>query len=68
MELEKLMQEINKLEPYYRDVLILRFVDGLDNKEIAELLGKDEGTVRTQISRAMQAVKNKFGLQFKDLI
>lgn len=60
LEVEKLMFEIEKLEPYHRDVLLMRFVDGLTNSEIAAVLEKEEGAVRTQISRALQIIKEKF--------
>jgi RNA polymerase sigma-70 factor (ECF subfamily) len=60
IELKKLLIEIRQLEPYYRDVLEMRFIDGLANDEIADLLGKDEGAVRTQISRALQYIRDNF--------
>lgn len=59
LELERVLKEIERLESYYREVLLLRFVDGLNNQEIAEALGKDEGAVRTQISRALQVIQEK---------
>ena len=59
LELETVMAEIEQLEPYHRDVLLMRFVSGLENNEIAEILGKDEGAVRTQISRALQAIRER---------
>ena len=35
----------------------MRFVDELSNTEIAELLGKDEGAVRTKISRSLAKLR-----------
>lgn len=57
LELDTVMRCIQELEPYHRDVLLMRFVDGFENREIADLLGKEEGAVRTQLSRAMSALK-----------
>jgi RNA polymerase sigma-70 factor (ECF subfamily) len=57
LELERVIQKIQTLDPYHRDVLLLRFVDGLDNGEIAAVLEKEEGAVRTQISRALRILK-----------
>lgn len=57
LELRKTIEKIYCLDDYCREVLLLRFVDGLDNKEIADVLNKDEGAVRTQISRAMKIFK-----------
>ena len=56
-ELKEVLKKIGRLAPYYRDVLQLRFVDGLDNKEIAEVLEKEEGAIRTQISRALSELR-----------
>lgn len=58
-ELENVFKKINELDPYSRDVLLMRFVDGLDNNEIAEIMEKDEGSIRTQISRALKKIRNE---------
>jgi RNA polymerase sigma-70 factor (ECF subfamily) len=57
LELQRVIRKIQVLDPYHRDVLLLRFVDGLSNSEIAEVLDKEEGAIRTQISRALQALR-----------
>ena len=57
LELERLLEKIHTLGQYHREVLLLRFVDGLDNREIADMLGKEEGAVRTQISRALEELR-----------
>ena len=59
LELTKIIKAIYKLQPYFREALLLRFVDGLSNGEIANLLNKDEGAVRTQISRAIALLRKK---------
>ncbi len=43
-----------------RELLTLRFVNDLSNTEISEVLGKDEGAVRTGLSRAIAALRNKY--------
>lgn len=58
-ELEKVMKVINSMEDYHREVLLLRYVDSLDNAEIATVLGKEEGAVRAQISRGLKLLRNK---------
>ncbi len=40
-----------------RDLLTLRFVAGLTSKEIAGILGKSDGAVRTQLSRTLKTLK-----------
>lgn len=59
LELERIFNLINSMADYYKEVLFLRFADGLDNKEIAEALGKEEGAIRTQISRALEELRSK---------
>ena len=59
LELEQAFELINHLSEYHREVLLMRFSDGLDNREIAEILDKDEGAVRTQISRALEELRGK---------
>ncbi len=58
LECERVIALIYKLDIYHRDVLLLRFVDGLDNNEIARLLGKDNGAIRVQISRALKVLRD----------
>ena len=59
MECEEVIKAIYRLKAYHKDVLLMRWVDGLTNSEIAEVLNKDEGAVRTQLSRALEALKEK---------
>lgn len=58
-DLERAIDLIKELEPYHRDVLLMRHAEGLSNKEIAEVLNKTEGAVRTQISRATNLLKQE---------
>jgi RNA polymerase sigma-70 factor, ECF subfamily len=59
LELEAIMEKIQLLEKYHKEVLLLRFADGLSNTEIADVLGKDEGAVRAQMSRALGVLREK---------
>lgn len=45
------------LPPRMRAVLVLRYVDGLDDATIATALGCSRGTVRSQASRALDKVR-----------
>lgn len=56
-ELERVMRIIRQMEDRDREVLLLRFSDGLNNSEIAGLLKKEEGAVRTQISRSLNKLR-----------
>ncbi len=55
-ENKKLKKILDKLEKKYRDVLILKFLEDKNYKEISDILRKPMGTVATLINRA----KSKF--------
>jgi RNA polymerase sigma-70 factor (ECF subfamily) len=61
-ELEMILKEINNLEESDREVLLMKFVDQLTNTEIAELLHKEEGTIRTKISRSLAKLRENLKL------
>ena len=54
---ERAKQAIQKLSPDQQDVITLKFVNELSNKEIAELLGKTEEAVRQLQSRGLKALR-----------
>lgn len=58
-ELQVILEQINKMEENDKEVLLLRFVDNMNNTEIADLLGKSEGSIRTRISRALDKLRYK---------
>lgn len=57
LDLEKIKSLINLLKPDQQDVLIMRFVEGLNHEEIAAALDKSEGAVRIIQFRAIQNLK-----------
>ena len=50
-----------KLSERQRTVFLLRFVDDMDVLEIAAVTGMKEGTVKTHLFRALQAVREDLG-------
>ncbi|MBQ2727291.1 MAG: sigma-70 family RNA polymerase sigma factor [Clostridia bacterium] len=56
-----LLAAIEKMPPSYRDVLLLAGKFGMDNREIAEVLHLENGTVRTRLSRARAILKETIG-------
>jgi RNA polymerase sigma-70 factor (ECF subfamily) len=49
--------KLPELKDEYREVIILRFVNELSIKEIAEILDKPKGNIRVLIFRALKALK-----------
>jgi RNA polymerase sigma-70 factor (ECF subfamily) len=48
------------LPPTQRAVVVLRHVDGLSYAEMAEALGRPEGTVKAQVHRGLAALRTAF--------
>ena len=48
---------IEQLRPEYREVIKLYYLDDLSVKQIAQVLDKNENTVKTQLSRAREMLK-----------
>lgn len=54
---EGLMHYVNKLDRDFRDVVVLFYYEGMSVKEISEILGVREGTVKSRLSRARSKLK-----------
>lgn len=59
IEIEKIISLINTFDEYSKEVLLFKFVDQLTNSEIARITERNEGAVRTQISRALVILRKK---------
>jgi len=56
---KNVLETLEKIDGKYKEVLVLRFFEQKDYKEISDILKKPEGTIATLINRAKK--------QFKDL-
>ncbi|KKQ46448.1 MAG: RNA polymerase sigma-70 factor, ECF subfamily [Candidatus Moranbacteria bacterium GW2011_GWC2_37_8] len=54
---EQVRQTISQLDSRYREVLVLKFLEEKDYKEISDILQKPMGTVATLINRAKKQFK-----------
>ena len=54
-----ILKIINQLPLKYKDVLILKFEEGKDYREISDILHKPMGTIATLINRAKKFLKQK---------
>ena len=60
IDFTKVIVLVQTLPEYYQEIILLKYVDELDNQEIAQVLGKNEGAIRAQLSRALKVLKEKF--------
>jgi RNA polymerase sigma-70 factor, ECF subfamily len=64
-----LNQAVQSLDPMYRDVLLLRDVEGLSAPEVAEVLGIRADAVKSRLHRARLSVRDQmapfFGIESK---
>jgi RNA polymerase sigma-70 factor, ECF subfamily len=58
-EAEETRAALERLTEEQRQVLVLKFYMDRDNREIAEIMGKKEGTVRALQMRALQALRRQ---------
>jgi RNA polymerase sigma-70 factor (ECF subfamily) len=57
LEQQRLLEAISRLPQSQKRVIILKFIEGLDNCEIAGILGTSEGNVRIMQMRALTALR-----------
>jgi len=56
---KQILKIINQLPLKYKDVLILKFIEGKDYREISDILHKPMGTIATLINRAKKSLKQE---------
>lgn len=56
-DMEKVKVAISLLPDQFQDIIILKFINGLDNHEIARVLNKQEGNIRVISHRALEALR-----------
>jgi RNA polymerase sigma-70 factor (ECF subfamily) len=61
-ELRQVMANLEKLPDDRRDVLIMRFALGMDNREIARALGRSDGATKVLIHRAIKQLQEEMGI------
>jgi RNA polymerase sigma-70 factor (ECF subfamily) len=59
-EMDKLEKAIDALKPEYREVIVLKRLEGLSYKEIGERLGKSADAIGMLLSRAMVSLTSVF--------
>ena len=57
LDLARVKRALKKLNPGYQDVIRMRYMEGLEIKEIAQALQKTPNTTRVTVHRALAALK-----------
>src|SRR5580698_10139539 len=60
-QVKSIWETVNQLPPKQRNVFVLRFVEEMELKEIAEMTGMNPSTVKTHLYRALAAVRASVG-------
>jgi RNA polymerase sigma-70 factor (ECF subfamily) len=60
-EAQEILDSVRSLPEAYRETLILRLVEGMSGPEIAAKTGLSHGSVRVNLNRGMQQLREKLG-------
>ncbi|MCX8038212.1 MAG: sigma-70 family RNA polymerase sigma factor [Candidatus Sumerlaeia bacterium] len=55
---EMVERQLQRIEPEFREVIVLRFIEELSYEEIAEITGEPLGTVKSRLFRARRLLKD----------
>ena len=64
VERDRTLRAVLRLPVRRRAVVVLRFYDDLTEARIAEVLGISTGTVKSQLSRALEQLRAELGTQY----
>jgi RNA polymerase sigma-70 factor (ECF subfamily) len=62
-ERDSLLRLIRRLPPDRQHLLILKFVEGMSNAEIGQIMGRSEGAVKSLYHRTLLALRDQIGDQ-----
>ena len=57
-EIQLLVKAVQKLNELEREIVLLRFVEGLSHKEIAAMIGRSQASCRVILHRALKALRS----------
>jgi RNA polymerase sigma-70 factor (ECF subfamily) len=60
---QQVLDALDGLEPIHREVVLLRYIDGMSRHEIAELLEIPENTVKSRLFNALRKVRERLPAQ-----
>jgi RNA polymerase sigma-70 factor (ECF subfamily) len=57
IEVEYAMEIVNELPEMYKEAVVMRFVDEMQPKEIAEIIGESENVISVRIHRGLKKIR-----------
>lgn len=64
MLVSKILHLVSKLPAAQQELVTLRYINDLSHEEIARIVGKEEGAVRTALSRAIATLREEYNIHF----
>jgi len=61
LERQETLAAISHLPQNQKQVIILKFIEGMDNREIGHVMGKSQGAIRVMQMRALAALRQRLG-------
>lgn len=58
-EMREAMDIIDNLDPKYREPILMRYIEELSIKEIANILEEEENTISVRIHRGLEKIRNQ---------
>jgi RNA polymerase sigma-70 factor (ECF subfamily) len=58
-EIDRVLSEMTSLPDSQRQVVILKFIEGLDNREVSRIMGKSQGAIRVLQVRALAGLRKR---------
>ena len=68
LDMESVKAALGRLNEDYRDIVIWRYLDEMEIKEIAQIMEKSEGAVRVLLSRALASLKGVLNSQNEPVV
>lgn len=63
LEWQELLETISCLPQNQKQVVLLKFTEGLDNREISHIMGKSQGAIRVLQMRALATLRRRLSTQ-----
>jgi len=60
-EFQEVKLALQNLKQDYQDIIICHYIDDMKVPEIAEIMGKPQGTVRVMLHRGLKALQKEMG-------